>query len=77
MKPPTIKLTEDDIDKLTSFADGEIRIRSKYDIGYAELRDLALNWQVERCPHCYWWAESGEMLPPGEDEPDGHCGNCR
>jgi hypothetical protein len=30
-----------------------------------------------QCPHCAWWVESFELIPEDEDEPDGHCENCR
>jgi len=71
------KLSTKDIDDLTSYADGEIRVRSRLKLSAEQLKEAALNENVEKCPGCGWWAESHEMLPLDGDEPDGHCSNCR
>ena len=73
----TAPLADDEVDTLTCYADGEARLRAARGIGYDELRELALNRGVERCPSCRWWAEAHEMLHPVTDEIDGHCSNCR
>lgn len=70
-------LTAKDIDSLTGYADGEVRIRRKHRINHAEILNLALDFQVEQCSHCGWWSESYEMIPDGADAPDGRCENCR
>ena len=73
----TVRLSEDDIDTLTSYADGESRIMCKHKINSVQLWEAALNHNVEKCIGCGWWAGSGEMLPYDSDTPDGHCCNCR
>jgi len=70
-------LTDDEIDTLTSNADGEYKIRRSRKVGLYELKELALDENVEKCPTCYWWVESGELIPDGSDETDRHCLNCR
>lgn len=71
------KLTDKDIDDLTSYADGEGRIRARLKVSGPQLKELALNANVEKCPGCGWWCESHELIPVDSDEPDGKCSNCR
>jgi len=72
-----VRLTAQQLDTLTSYADGEARVRRQTRLTSAALREVALNSQVEKCPGCGWWAESHEMLCPERGEPDGYCLNCR
>jgi hypothetical protein len=72
-----VVLSNKDLDDLTSYADGEARVRSRHNCTRAQLREAALNANVEQCPSCGWWAESHEMLPIDSDKPDDKCSNCR
>ena len=71
-----IELTNEDVDDLTSYADGAWRIQRKYNIDIGELAEAALDKNVEQCPGCRWWCESGELVDDN-GEPDGKCDNCR
>ena len=62
---------------LTSFADGEAKVRRATGWSDAKIKDRALDLGIEKCLGCGWWAETGEMLPTDAEEPDGHCANCR
>lgn len=75
MKPEP--LTSQELDTLTSYADGGYRIKMALGISERVLRELALDANIEQCRKCYWWCEAGEMIPDGMEEPDGHCCNCR
>lgn len=72
-----MKLTAKDIDDLTSYGDGEGRIRAKYKCGGEQLKEAALDANVEKCPGCGWWAESCHMVNVETEEIDGKCDNCR
>jgi hypothetical protein len=72
-----MRLTDQQLDDLTGYADGEARVRRQARLTSEALREAALNSQVEKCPGCGWWAESHEMVPHDSDDPDGCCLNCR
>lgn len=78
MKKIKTPLTEQEIDILVSFSDGESNIRrERGGISLSVLSELALEVNVEKCPGCRWWCESGELIPTDSDDPDGKCSNCR
>ena len=70
-------LTDSQLDTLTSYPDGDLKVRRELNITHLQLTELALNANIEQCPSCKWWCESGELIPTDSDEPDGHCSNCR
>lgn len=72
-----MRLTDEDIDRLTSLADGEYRVRRDRKITLEELEQAALNCNIEKCPKCGWWTESHNLLDIDEEEVDGFCDNCR
>lgn len=73
-----MKLADDQIDIITSFADGADRVMRALSIDRATLEELLLDSNVERCKNirCRWYDESSSMLND-EGEPDGFCENCR
>jgi hypothetical protein len=75
-KKKKIELSDDDIDDLTSYADGQSRVRRRLNIGSDELTEAALDKNVEQCSACRWWFESGELVDDS-GEPTGKCGDCR
>ncbi|MBP8275566.1 MAG: hypothetical protein KAX55_01560 [Propionivibrio sp.] len=74
-----MKLTDEQIDVVTSFADGADRVMLELGIDRATLDEALLNDNIERCrnPRCGWYTDSFNLLDDGEDEPDGFCDNCR
>lgn len=73
------KLTDEQIETVTGFADGADRIMQALGIGRPELNDALLDVNVERCPNprCGWYTDSFLLLADDENEPDGFCDNCR
>lgn len=71
-----IRLTEKDCDDLTLLPSGEMLVRQRYGIGLPQLREAALNENIEQCPSCRWWCEAGELVND-DGVVDGKCGNCR
>lgn len=72
------RLSEQDLDDLKGYADGEARVRARRNLTAMQLKEVALNDNVEKCPGCYWWVDSHELIPTdGRDLPDGKCSNCR
>lgn len=69
--------TEDIVELVTGYADGFFRALEKTKMKTEDLRELLLDNNVEECPSCGWWVDSGELLYPETDEVDGHCENCR
>lgn len=66
------------VDLATGFVDGYERalaIAEEEEI--EDLDDWLLDHGIERCPSCEWYVESGELIPPDTDDPDGFCENCR
>ncbi|GAB3357901.1 MULTISPECIES: hypothetical protein [Giesbergeria] len=78
-KKPMVNLTDDQIDTITSYADGADRVMRELGIDRSVLNESLLNHNVERCgnPRCAWYTDSFSLLDVGEDEPDGFCDNCR
>ena len=67
-----------DEDLVTSYADGyERALMIAEEEGIEDLDEFLLDHNVEKCPGCEWYVESGELIPPDEDDPDGFCENCR
>ena len=74
---PRPTISEDDADTLTSYADGDARVMSSRHLTLAQLREAALDHNVEQCPNCLCWVDSYERIPDGADGPDRYCLNCR
>lgn len=75
-------ITEDEVEALTTEALKEQELLAKYGYTLEELKDAALDHNVEKCPNCGWWGESSVMIPTDEGDPDfgevdGYCDNCR
>ena len=72
------EVTDNIIDLATSYADGfERALKVVEEAGIEDLDDFLLDHGIEACPGCGWYAESGELIPTDEDDPDGCCSNCR
>ena len=70
-------LTEEQIDTVTSYPDGLIRLMRETGLDQETLDEELLNASVEMCPNCKWYTDSFQLLADDEDVPDGFCDNCR
>jgi hypothetical protein len=62
-----------------SYADGLQRVSTilvKF-MDDNDVEEWLLSEGVEKCPCCEWLVESYQLIPDGDDDPDGHCENCR
>lgn len=64
-------------DLVTSYVDGLGRALQKFEVDQEELDDILLDLNVEKCSNCGWYVDSRDLLPDGEDNPDGFCIHCR
>ncbi len=66
------------IDLVCGTVDGYEQALRKYRLTDEALLEILANGNIEQCPTCEWYVESGELLPlDGADDPDGYCENCR
>ena len=72
-----LELTDDDRHKLLYDAEGFAHLMGKYKITLVQLQEVALNYNIEKCPTCRWFVESSERIPDGSYDPDDYCCNCR
>lgn len=70
-------LTDQQIDTVTSYADGAERVMQELGCTRETLEEALLDANVERCPNCGWYTDSFHLIDDGEAEPDGYCDNCR
>lgn len=64
-------------DLVTSYVDGLGRALQAFEVDQEELDDVLLDLNVEQCSNCGWYVDSRDLLPDGQDEPDGFCNHCR
>lgn len=64
-------------DLVCGTTDGFQKALDRHNLTDEDLTELLLTCDVEQCPGCGWWVESWELIPLDENEPDGHCENCR
>lgn len=65
-------------DRALGSADGPAQLVASLDLddSYEELvEELLLDANVEECPECGWWHDSGELVD--EDGEPGSCVSCR
>lgn len=69
---------EEICDILTTHGDGMSMLIMTTGLDKKRIEEIALDeGNVEQCPTCKWYCPAYELLPDGEDEPDGYCENCR
>lgn len=73
-----MKLTDEQIDTVTGYADGADRVMQELGIDRKTLDEALLDVNIEQCKNirCGWYDDSGVMIND-EGEPDGFCDNCR
>lgn len=74
----TLKLTDQQIaaavDNIAHLGDGEILVRHKHGFTAAEITDMMLDHNYERCPRCRWFVEVSELLDDNsEPKPCDQC----
>lgn len=73
-----MRLTDEQIETVTGYADGAYRVMAELGIDREELDAALLDVNVERCENinCGWYDDASSMLND-DGEPDGFCENCR
>ena len=61
----------------TSYVLGVSMVQTEFDLDIDQIEDILLDANIEKCPDCGWYDESHNLFGPDQDEPDGHCSNCR
>lgn len=52
-------------------------IADKFDVDESDVEEELLDRDVECCPLCGWWTESGDLTDPDDDDAPLMCGECR
>ncbi len=71
------RLTEEQVETVTSYVDGYYRVMHQTGMTQAELDDALLDHNVEECPFCAVYSFSFDMVNDDTGEVDGRCTNCR
>lgn len=70
-----MKLTHEQVERVTLCPDGPIKVMRELAIDKPVLDELLLDEGIEQCPSCGWYTETTWLLDG--DAVDGYCDNCR
>lgn len=53
------------------------QLADQFEVDEDEVEERLLDLNVEVCPMCGWWVDSGELIEDDHDDGDPVCDDCR